>query len=245
MNTEDIHQELKQLLEPVGFEVHPFKIGWYNDKVLPVFKLDYSPDTLAFNVISTPTMFDKAFKPYVCRQECTGVADPIDQCMKHYFARAKELFGDKTLECIHDFELNHNRRPKILVQTAGHVSGSARYYQKQDVEGDPWGPGKKIFGVSVHPTYGGWFSLRGVMIFTTLEAQELAQRDPPDVVASQSDRVELLTRFNTNWKDWSFRDIIPVAEKYSEEQKKYYATLPKDRFELLSEIKHSSLSAST
>lgn len=41
--------------------------------------------------------------------------------------------------------------------------------------------------------------------------------------------VELLERYNNNWQDWSFRDIIPVKEKYSEEQKNYFSTKPADR----------------
>jgi hypothetical protein len=31
------------------------------------------------------------------------------------------------VHCLHDFQLEPNRRPKILVQTAGHVSGAVRY----------------------------------------------------------------------------------------------------------------------
>lgn len=47
-------------------------------------------------------------------------------------------FTDCDIEAIHDFELLPSRRPKILVQTAGHVSGAAYYYQRKDVQPDPW-----------------------------------------------------------------------------------------------------------
>ena len=43
---------------------------------------------------------------------------------------------------MHDFELTHTRRPKVLVQTAGHVAGGAYYYQKSDVINEEWGPKK-------------------------------------------------------------------------------------------------------
>ena len=46
------------------------------------------------------------------------------------------------IECIHDFELHHSRRPKVLVQTAGHVASAAYYYQRSDVVNDPWEPTK-------------------------------------------------------------------------------------------------------
>lgn len=47
---------------------------------------------------------------------------------------------------LHDFDMDHNRRPKILVQTAGHVSGAAYYYQRKDIKNDPW-PTEKVMKV--------------------------------------------------------------------------------------------------
>lgn len=42
---------------------------------------------------------------------------------------------------MHDFEMRPGtRRPKILVQTAGHVSGAAYFYQKDDIVNPPWDP---------------------------------------------------------------------------------------------------------
>ena len=54
-----------------------------------------------------------------------------------------QAYPEHKIEAIHDFELNHNRRPKILVQTVGHVSGAAYYYQRSDVTDDPW-PEKQV-----------------------------------------------------------------------------------------------------
>lgn len=96
---------------------------------------------------------------------------------------------------------------------------------------------QKIFGVSIHPKYGGWFALRGVLIFKDVQCPELEQKVPVDIVPEMSQRQELLERFNFRWKDWTFRDIIDVEKKYSEIQKQYFATAPKDRFELLNKFK--------
>jgi hypothetical protein len=60
-----VEAELKGLADVGGFEVHPFKIGWYNESVGEKFALPYSDDTLAFVVISQPSMFEKAFLPFV------------------------------------------------------------------------------------------------------------------------------------------------------------------------------------
>ncbi|XP_033738116.1 methylmalonic aciduria and homocystinuria type C protein homolog [Pecten maximus] len=239
LNAKTIVEIVKNLLDNVGFEVHPFKLGWYNECVDKPFVLPYDSDTLALLVISTPHMYDKAFRPFICRQQCDGVRDPIDQCVAHHFKLVKEKFPDTEVEAVHDFELNHNRRPKILVQTAGHVAGAAFYYHRKDVVPDHWDVKQKIFGVSVHPKYGGWFALRGVLIFKAITCPELVQTTPPDVIPDRDTRIELLERFNMHWQDWTYRDIIPVTEKYSEQQKEYFATKPGERQAIVQTIKES------
>lgn len=102
---------------------------------------------------------------------------------------------------------------------------------------------QKIFGVSVHPKYGGWFGLRGVLIFKNLQHAALQRTEPPDVVPTDELRIELLNRFNDNWQDWTYRDIIPVDDRYSEEQKTYFATLPKNRKPLIEKMKETAVEA--
>ena len=55
------------------------------------FHLDIPDDTVAFVIISTPDMFEKAFKPFITRQDCLSVRDPIDECVAHYFLLIKEV----------------------------------------------------------------------------------------------------------------------------------------------------------
>lgn len=95
---------------------------------------------------------------------------------------------------------------------------------------------QKIFGVSIHPKYGGWFALRGVVIFKNVQQPDLSRRAPPDCVPSQEARIKLLESFNFHWRDWTYRDIVEVQEKYSEEQKQYFETLPKDRKDFVRKI---------
>ena len=164
-----------------GLEFYPFKvncsvavslrplswpqsqIGWYNDRVQEVFKLPHHDDTLGVVVISSPDMFELLFRPYLLKhhtqqQHDPGEAsDPLDRCMKLQFDQMKALCASHDVYSLQDFELLPTRRPKILVQTAGHVAGAAYYYQLSDVENPPWEGKKKIYGVSIHPLYGGWF----------------------------------------------------------------------------------------
>ena len=198
--------------------------------------MPYSDDTLVVLVISIPSMFELLFKPYLMHRYSVGELDPLDKCFKELFDQIKRTFPKMTVEAIHDFEVHHNRKPKVLVQTAGHVSGAAYYYQRTDVSNDPWDKATKIYGVSVHPKYGGWFAFRGVLIFKDcLVGEELQKERPLKCVSSEKRIVELLEKYNFHWKDWTFRDILdsPLKERYSPCQKEYFATLPKDRDELL------------
>lgn len=91
-------------------------------------------------------------------------------------------------------------------------------------------------GVCLHPEYGGWFAMRCVFIFKNLLVHDpiLKQKMPNDVLNGNKESIiNLLEKFNFNWKDWSYRDVIPVAEKYSDIQKEYFQTDPKLRKDLL------------
>lgn len=269
MNGRSALETLNNYFNPLGLEVHTFKVGWYNETVDPAFRLQHARDALCFVVISAPSMFEKALVPFVkAKHREDGVSfkrDPLDECLKACFEGAAELFPDQEVTIIQDFELHPNRRPKVLVQTAAHVAGCAYYYQRSSVDEvhtpecprnetvvhttapdclkklqcaceSPWDKTKRIYGVCVHPDYGGWFAIRGVMIFPHLRDESIERPEPPDCIRSRSQRIELLNRFNNDWRDWTYRDMIPVKEKYSELQKKYFATLPKDRHSLLEEI---------
>lgn len=217
------------------------QIGWYNEQVHKAFHLDYTPDTLAVVVISTPLMFDQGFKPFVRETDCLGdVRDPIDECMAHYFDKVKQELRDLEIETIHDFDILPSRRPKILVQTAAHVAGAARFYQRSDITNDPWAPETKICGVCLHAKYGGWFAIRGVVIFKDVIAADLQHIEPADTLGDDEKRIELLEKFNFHWRDWTFRDIAPTEMKYSEEQKKYFATVPGQRKELLAALRKNT-----
>ncbi|XP_048457714.1 cyanocobalamin reductase / alkylcobalamin dealkylase isoform X4 [Rhincodon typus] len=135
----EIHQRLSEWLGPLGFQCAPFKIAWYNAIIQLSFHLQYQDDTLAFVILSTPQMFEKAFKPYIADKLLATVRDPIDECVVHYFTLLKKNFSDHRIEAIHDFEMFPNRKPKILAQTAAHVAAAAYYYQMKDVQQNPWG----------------------------------------------------------------------------------------------------------
>ena len=67
-----LQTEIESALCPHGFEVRPFLTGWYNQLVSDKFHLDYPEDTLAFVIISQPSMFEKAFLPFLSSHYKSG-----------------------------------------------------------------------------------------------------------------------------------------------------------------------------
>ena len=204
----------------------------------PSFHLPYKEDTVAYVILSVPSMFEKCLIPFIKDDEfdCLSNQDPLDQCMKEVFAKIKDHFKVYKIDEIHDYEVHPNRRPKILVQTAGHVAGAAYYYRQEDLKNCP--VEGKLYGVSIHPRYGGWFAFRGALIFENAICADLVQKDPEDVVNTDELKLDLLKRFNYNWKDWSYRDIIKPESTYSEEQRLFFITPPSERKSLLDSLRN-------
>ncbi|XP_030627996.1 cyanocobalamin reductase / alkylcobalamin dealkylase [Chanos chanos] len=231
---EDIVGTLRSSLGSLGFEVYPFKVAWYNAVTSSAFHLRHPEDTLAVVILSTPSMFERLFLPFLRSRRCDLVKDPIDQCVTHTITTfISQHFPDQSVEISFDYEILPNRRPKFLAQTAAHVAGAAYYYKASDIPNPPWGD-KKMFGVCVHPRLGGWFAIRALLVFRDLEAGPgLQQTPPPNCVTSREDRIDLLERFNFHWQDWNYRDIITAEERYSPQQKEYFLTPPAQREALL------------
>ena len=258
----EIVSKLERESRTLGLEVSPFKIGWYNEAVAnKKFEFPDEPDTLAFIIISTPSMFEKAFLPFlveeVAEETSFEIRDPLDRCMNKTFLHLSKLFdNDYQITTMHDFEISPiTRRPKVLVQTAGHVAGAVRFYQKCDLEEETENDtvnsesqknfisrihSSKVFPVCLHPKYGGWFALRGILVFkgVTIVDSYLTRRDPPKILKTKYDIANLLYLFNEHWRDSRYRNIgMPSdVERYSDSQIKYFGTEPSERSELIQQM---------
>uniref|UniRef100_H2XLX9 Cyanocobalamin reductase / alkylcobalamin dealkylase n=1 Tax=Ciona intestinalis TaxID=7719 RepID=H2XLX9_CIOIN len=226
-------KHLNDKLNPLGMEVYLFKVSWYNETVRPCFKLPYADNVICAVVLTVPAFFESAFLPNVenlLAQKQTK--DPIDECIAFHLNETVSGLNIGGITIMYDYEILPNRRPKVLVQTAAHVAGAAFYYQREHV----LKPSVEFNNVCVHPKYGGWFAIRAVLVFTELEDANLTKLEPTDCVKTRTERIDLLEKFNGNWKDSTYRDVIQVKEKYSELQTLYFLTLPKDRMKLLQQI---------
>ena len=232
----ELSAKLNAELGPHGFELHPLLVGWYNERVGNKFLLDYPSDTLAFVVISQPNMFEKAFLPYLSKTKLEALHDPIDECMLHFFSIITSRHPDTV--ALHDFQLNTSRRPKVLVQTAGHVSGAVRFYQPEEVREGDLDKGKKYFPVCHHPIWGGWFALRGVIIFSDIKAT-LSRRQPADLLTVEQIS-ELVRLYNGNWQDSLWRNVgreeNDSRERYSDLAIEYFNTKPEERMALIKDV---------
>ena len=78
-------------------------MGWYNDKVNhDAFRWDFAYDTLAVLVLSTPEMFEKAFKPFLKSQIAyNGLQDPLDECLTLQFKQIKDVSYVYAINCSH------------------------------------------------------------------------------------------------------------------------------------------------
>ncbi|XP_045863823.1 cyanocobalamin reductase / alkylcobalamin dealkylase isoform X3 [Meles meles] len=177
----ELKQKIEDTLCPFGFEVYPFQVAWYNALLPPTFHLTLPGPTLAFLVLSTPAMFDRALKPFLQSCHLQRLTDPVDQCVAYHLGRVRE-----------------------------HISG-----------------------VCIHPRYGGWFAIRGVVLLPGIEVPDLQPTKPLDCVPERADRITLLEGFNFHWRDWTYRDAVTPQERYSEEQKAYFSTPPAQRLAFL------------
>lgn len=127
-----------------------------------------------------------------------------------------------------------SRRPKVLVQTAAHVSGAAYYYRPNNISNQE--SNRKLMGVCIHPKYGGWFAIRGVIVFRDILIPNLKKNEPERVISISEVENKLLYKFNYEWQDGSYRDVIPVIKRYSELQTKYFSLKPSERMSLIKDI---------
>lgn len=231
MGFETIYELLQNNLLDSGFEVHPFLISWYNSVVDPIFRLtNYDDDTVAFLVISTPSMFERTFLPYALNDYHDLSRDPIDCCVKETIHSALEKIPDHDVDILFDYDLWPTRRPKVIMQTVGHVSGAAHFYSRHSLKNDPFPQERNMMGVCLHPKYGGWFALRAVLVFKTLQYPLLPRVVARDLFnGDESLIIDVLQRFNNCWQDGTYRNVVPVIETYSSLQQSYFQTKPKDR----------------
>lgn len=75
----------------------------------PTLRLAYPDDSLAVVVLSTPSVFEQAFLPFVEERGCQGLSDPIDQCVKHCVSSA---VSQVSVVCLNNLTLKMGQTDK-------------------------------------------------------------------------------------------------------------------------------------
>jgi methylmalonic aciduria homocystinuria type C protein len=140
--------------------------------------------------------------------------DPVDQLTRAVHSKLV-LPNAEAFDLIYDHDLNIVRRiPRVLVQTAGHVAGVARFYQPKEFAEVLWPEEetdacakKKRYGVAIHARYGGWFAFRGVVVLKNILAPSLQRTEAPPILPLERVRY-LLDEYNTDWSANRWRDVM-------------------------------------
>ncbi|KAK6037703.1 hypothetical protein COOONC_24792 [Cooperia oncophora] len=169
-------------------------------------------------------------------------SSPIQEFLQSRLEPVCEKFDSMNMdyELLHDHSLWPSRKPKILMQTCGHVAGAAYYYQPFQVRGEGWPPlpmagNKKFIGLSLHPIYGGHFAFRSVFIFPSLQFSNFHAPQPLSILHSTEEIRDALEKFNYNWKDSGFRDFGGPRKRYSVTQMEFFGRPPAERWSVLKE----------
>ncbi|KJH49183.1 hypothetical protein DICVIV_04684 [Dictyocaulus viviparus] len=226
----------------------PLQIGDYNDAVDKNFKLPYENDVTGVLVLSTPDMFDISFQGWVLMKYeefgsfealSENVSSPIEEFLRSRMTPLCEKLNELGIEyeLVYDHSLSPNRKPRILMQTCGHVAGAAYYYQPSHVSSEDWSPlssgNKKLMGLSLHPVYGGHFAFRSAFIFPQIHLVDFYAPKPLSILHSQAEIRDALESFNYNWKESHFRDFGAPIKRYSATQMEYFGKPVADRWSVL------------
>lgn len=95
---------------------------------------------------------------------------------------------------------------------------------------------QKLYPVSIHAKYGGWFAFRAIIILQNRHLPGGMKPVEPIDTVKDGDKSKLLTLFNENWKDGQYRNINNPQTQYSPLQQEYFNTAPKDRAAIIKRI---------
>ncbi|KAI3388058.1 hypothetical protein SNEBB_007257 [Seison nebaliae] len=249
-------------LENFGFQIFEFNLNEYNELMINERKYEPFPSNdniRSFLIISEPSMFEKAFLPYIFSltdDELEEITHPINDFTKFFVEKYLKISGDKNSKFVYDFDVTPTRRPILLFQTIGHITKQIPYYQSKDVDdfcdcanGECYREKlknlKSIFGCSSHPEFGGWFAFRAAFLVQN-DWGELfnfpfysTKNYESELKINNCKKSELLYRFNTTWQDGSYRScLIKSKTQYSDTEKRYFLMKPgKERKEFLKKLK--------
>lgn len=245
-----LHRALSGRLAKAHVYCKPFLVGWYNDLRRETARgsqlLDLPEDTLAFLLYSGPGFIDtivEYFMHHSRDEDCHYVDGAVDALMEGLISELPEDVNAKAI--------NLDKGPPYFhAQSLGVVAGVGQHLDPAEID-DPewhesiskqllenrspevWGTDmavrRKMFGISVHPEFGGWYAYRGVVVLHGIRTSMLMR--PPCIVAVQdvSEKKRIIEEYNLRADDCRWRDLLRSGhspdKRYSPEEMLFFSEM--------------------
>jgi len=139
--------------------------------------------------------------------------------------------------------LDQYLEPSEIEDEDWHLSCSSQLLdvRSADVWGDNVDVRKKIFGVSVHPEYGGWYAYRGLFILRGARGCTLERQPVVVAVEDKMDKKRILEEYNLRGDDCRWRDLSStghdVDKRYAPEEMMFFTEMNLQRRRRFLEMK--------
>jgi hypothetical protein len=207
----------------------PWLVGWYNDVREQTAggqsRIEADDNAVAFAICSLPGYGEVIAEHYARSRPDSHFIDAATN-------EIMEILKNKLPPELDAMLVNTDSGPPYYhVQSVGHVSGYSQHLEAVDVDDDEWKEElgsdlqdtrdekmwgtdtemrRKIFGVNVHPVYGGWFSYRIVIVLRGVLNTSLAEglvRPAELKFVEQEDAKRILHEYNLQHDLCRWRDL--------------------------------------
>eukprot|EP00930_Biecheleria_cincta_P037904 TRINITY_DN26052_c0_g1_i1.p1 TRINITY_DN26052_c0_g1~~TRINITY_DN26052_c0_g1_i1.p1 ORF type:complete len:320 (-),score=41.76 TRINITY_DN26052_c0_g1_i1:45-1004(-) len=257
-----LHRTLALKLAKACIYVKPLLVGWYNDHRKRTTNgtqlLDAPEDALAFLLYSGPGYIDTIVEHFIhsARNEsCHYVDATTDALLEGLLREFPENLG------AHAVNLDKGP-PYFHAQTLGVVAGAGQHLDPSEIDDlewhesiskqllelrspEVWGTDvtvrQKLFGISLHPEFGGWYAYRGLLILHGARASSLVR--PPCVVAvaDLAEKKRIIAEYNLRGDDCRWRDLTHTGhapdKRYTPEEMIFFTEMNLGRRKRLLEMK--------
>eukprot|EP00931_Biecheleriopsis_adriatica_P064189 TRINITY_DN39011_c0_g1_i2.p1 TRINITY_DN39011_c0_g1~~TRINITY_DN39011_c0_g1_i2.p1 ORF type:complete len:311 (-),score=65.12 TRINITY_DN39011_c0_g1_i2:71-973(-) len=230
-------------LAPMHMECSPpFLVSWYNrareDTADGTQRIEAPDDAVAFAVISVPRFLDVVAEHFARERPKEGFVDGATNAILEQLRRSIPSWLDAEV-------VNTDVGPPYFhVQTVGCVCANDQHVEAKDLKGndhdewqeevsdqleetrDPkmWGTQselrRKIFGVNMHPVYGGWYAYRALVVLRKGLQAALPRPVPLEFLLLEDAR-RIISEYNLRHDNCLWRDLSeshPPEHRYSPEE---------------------------
>eukprot|EP00933_Yihiella_yeosuensis_P052522 TRINITY_DN50615_c0_g1_i1.p1 TRINITY_DN50615_c0_g1~~TRINITY_DN50615_c0_g1_i1.p1 ORF type:complete len:298 (-),score=63.24 TRINITY_DN50615_c0_g1_i1:8-901(-) len=265
---EEFQKSLTAWLAPMHLECSPpFLVEWYNSKRSEVAggtqSIDAPDSAVAFAVYSVPHFLDVIVEQYARERPKDAFVDGTTNAI---LSQLRSLLPASLKAEIVNTDVGP---PYYHVQTIGAIAGVDQHIEVEDLRTvedykeweedlsdqleetrDPkmWGTSsemrRKIFGVNVHPVYGGWYAYRALIVLGGASKASLKKPEELKFVETENARRIMheynMRHANCNWRDLR-ADGHPPERAYSPEEFFFFTETSPEKRKRFLEMKASKL----